>query len=103
MWTRILKPVNRAGQRLSQCRMLERHMIRNMQCILGNDAGWNADEFRIRSIIEEQIVAKIFLAVSTEVALPARRGIESHHSIASEEVGDPFAGLHYGTGQFVAK
>jgi len=52
--------------------MFQRHMVRNMQRILGNNPRRYADEFRISSVVEEQIVAEILLAALTEKTMSAR-------------------------------
>ncbi len=68
---RIFKPMHRAGQRLGERRVLQRHMFRHMERVLGHDARGNADELGIGAVVEEQIVAEIFLAASAEVTLAA--------------------------------
>ncbi len=80
--TRIFKAMYRAGQRLSQRCMLQRYMIGNMQRVLGDDARRDANEFRISAVVEEQIVAKVFLTALAKVALAAWRRVERHYAVA---------------------
>ena len=49
--------------------------MRHLQHIFHNDARGNAHVFGVRSIVEEQIVAEIFLPAAAMVAPQARRGI----------------------------
>ena len=100
---RILKAVHRAGQRLGQRRVLQRHMVRNMKRILGHDARGNADELGVSAVVEEQVVAEILLAARAKVALAAGRGIERHHAVAGRKICHAFARLHHRSGQLVAK
>ncbi len=59
---RIFKAVHGAGQRLSQRSVLQRNVVENMEGILGHDAGRDADELGIGAVVEEQVVAEVFLA-----------------------------------------
>ena len=78
-------------------------MIRHKQRILGHDAGWNANELGIGAIVEEQIVAEIFLAARAEIALAAGRGVERHNAVAGRKIRDALAGFDHRSRQLVPK
>ena len=99
----ILKPVHGAGQRLGERGVLQRHILRNDESVLRDDARGNLDELRIGAVVEDQIVAKILLAAQAEVALAAGRGVERDDAIAGSEIGDALAGFDDGSGQLVAE
>ncbi len=87
----VLEPVDGAGQGLGERGVFERHVLRNDERVLGDDAFGNLDEFGISAVVEEQIVAKIFLATQAKVALAARSGVERHNPVAGSEIGDALA------------
>jgi len=60
-----------AGQRLSESCMLQGHIFRDNECVLGHDALGNADELCIGAIVEEEIVAKILLVARAEITFAA--------------------------------
>ena len=101
--TRILEAMHGAGQRLSQRRVLQRHVFRHDECVLGDDARGNADELGIGAVVEEQIVAEILLAARAEIAFAAGRGVERHHAVAGREIRDAFAGFDNRSRQLVAE
>ena len=86
MRPRIFKSVHGAGQRLGQRRVFQRNVVGNMQRVLGDDARRNANELGIGAVVEEQIVAEIFLAALAEVALAAGRGVERDDAVAGSEI-----------------
>src|ERR1019366_1553633 len=71
--------------------------------IFRHDARRNADELGVGSIVEEQVVAEVLLAAIAEIAVAAWGGVERHDAVTGSEVSDSLAGLHNGSGQFVAK
>jgi hypothetical protein len=74
-----------------------------MQCILGDNAGRDADELGISAVVEEQIVAEIFLTAGAEVTHAARRGVERHHAIARSKPLDAFACLDHRPGHLMTE
>ena len=58
---RVLKSMHCASQRFGQRRVLQRNVIRHVKRILGHDAGRDAYELGIGAVVEEQIVAEVFL------------------------------------------
>ena len=99
----IFKAVDRAGQRLGQSRVFQGDVVGNVEGILGYDASRNADEFGISAVVEEQIVAEVFLAARAEVALAAGCGIERDDAAAVREAANSLACLDDGACEFVAK
>ena len=69
--------------------------------VLGDDARRDANVLGIGAIVEEQIVAEVFLVARAEVALAAGRGVERDDAIARSEIRDAFAGLYDRAGEFV--
>ncbi len=100
---RIFKAVHGAGQRLSKRSVLQRNVVENVEGILGNDTSRDADELGIGAVVEEQIVAEVFLAMLAEIALPAGGGVERNHAVAGSKVRDSFAHLNDRSRQLVAK
>ena len=68
--------------------MLEWHVIRYKEGVLGDDASWDAYEFSVGAIIEEQVIAEILLSSLAKVAGTAGGGVERDDTIASSEVRD---------------
>ncbi len=99
----ILESVHGAGQRLSQRRMLQRHVVRHDERVLGDDALGNADELGVSAVVEEQIVAEILLAAQAEIALAARRGVERDDAVAGREIRDSLARFDDRSRQLVAE
>src|SRR5665213_3488723 len=100
---RIFKAMDSARKRLGQRRMFHRHMIWNLQSVLCDDAGWDSDELCICAIVEEQIVAQVFLPAAAEVTFPAGSGIKRHNAIAPCEFSNALARLNHRSGKFVTK
>ena len=92
-----------AGQRLSQRGMFKRNVVGNVQSVLGDDASRNADEFCIGAVVEEQIVAEIFLAVLAEITLPTWRRVQRYYAVAAGKAFDSLPCFNNGSGQFVTK
>ena len=103
MRMRVFESMHRAGQRLGQRGVLQRHMVGNVQRVLGHDARGNANELGISAVVEEQVVAEVLLAARTEIALSAGGGVERHHAVAGSKTRDSLAGLDDGSRQLVAK
>jgi len=74
--------MHRTSQWFRQRRVFQRNMVRNMQRVLGHNPRRYADEFRISSIVEEQVVTKILLAAFAEKTMSAGSGIQRHHPVA---------------------
>ena len=89
----IFNAVDGAGQRLGERGVLQRDAVGNAKRVFGDDARGNADVLGVCAVVEEQIVAEIFLVAQAEVADAARRGVERHDVIARSKLGDIFAGL----------
>ena len=92
-----------AGQRLSERGVLERNVIGNVQRVFGDDAGRDADELGVRAVVEEQVVAEIFLPMLAEVALAAGCGVERHHAAAVGKTLNSLPYLDDGSGQLVTE
>ena len=101
--SRIFKAMHGAGQRLSQRGVLQRNVIGNVQGVLGDDARRNADELSIGAVVEEQVVAEVFLPTLAEVALAAGSGIQRHHAAAVGKTFNSLPCLDDGSGQLVAE
>ena len=99
----VLKPMYGASQRLSERGVLERHVIGNVQGVLGNDARRDADELGVGAVVEEQIVAEIFLAVLAEITLTTGSGIKGHYTAATGETFNAFSNLDDRSCQLVAE
>ena len=97
------KSVHGTGQRLGESRVLKRHILRNDKRVLRDNALGNFDELGISAVVEDQIVAKIFLAVQAEVAQAARRGVERDDAVAGREIGDSLARFDDRAGKLVAE
>src|SRR5207302_9005231 len=63
--------------------------VRHFEHVFHDDTAWDAHVIRVSAIIEQQIVAQIFLAAAAMVAAQARRGIRGDHTHA-----DPPAGIY---------
>ena len=83
--------------------MLQRYMVWDVKGILGHNAGRNANELCVGAVVEEQIVAEIFLAASAEIALAAGGGVERDYAVAGSKARDSLAGLDDGSRQLMAK
>src|SRR5579872_6491506 len=103
VWMRVLKAVHGAGKRFSEGGVLKRYVIRNVKSVFCDDAGWDANVFRVGTVVKKQVIAEIFLAAFTEVAFAAGRGIECDDSIAGSEIGHTGAGLNYRAREFMTE
>ena len=103
MRVRVFKAMHRACQRLSERRVLQRHVVWDVKGILGHDASRNANELGVGAVVEEQIVAEVLLAASAEIALTAGGGIERDYAVAGNKARDSLAGLDNGSRQLMAK
>ena len=99
----VLKAMHRAGQRLGQRRVLQRHVLRHKQRILGHNARRNADELRISAVVEEQIVAQVLLAMRAEITLPAGCGVQRDYAVAGGKALGSLTNLDDSSGLFMAK
>jgi hypothetical protein len=95
--------MHRAGQRLGQRRVLQRHVLRHKQRILGHNARRNADELRISAVVEEQIVAQVLLAMRAEITLPAGCGVQRDYAVAGGKALGSLTNLDDSSGLFMAK
>jgi hypothetical protein len=85
---RLFDSKHDAGQRLRERSVLKRNLIGHIERVLCHDAGWNAKELGVRSVVEEQVFTKVLLAVKAEITFVARRRIERNNAIAWGELED---------------
>src|SRR5579884_3398478 len=81
--------------------MLERNVIGNVQSVLRNNARRDTDVLRVSAIVEQQIVAEIFLVTLAEIALAAWSRVKRYYAIARLEVSYTLACLNHSSGEFV--
>jgi hypothetical protein len=90
---RILKSMHRAGQRLGQRSVLQRHVVGNMERVLFHNPRRNADELGVGAVVEQQVVAEVFLAALTKKHCP--QGAEFSATTRSPgKAGDALARLN---------
>src|SRR5580658_9007258 len=92
-----------AGQRFGHGRVFEAHVGRDDQHIGFDDAARDADVFRIGSIIEEQVFAKVFLVLGAIKAHLAGSRIQRDYAHALLEAVDTLANFLDHSGQFVSE
>ena len=79
----FFQAAHHAGQRLDQRRILIAHMRRESRtCCAATMRAGNADVLGVGAVVEQQILAQIFLAALAEEALAAGRRIGRHHALA---------------------
>jgi hypothetical protein len=99
----VFESVHGAGEWLSECGVLKRDVVGDFEGVFGDDALGDADELGIGAVIEEEIVAEVFLAAIAEVAVAAGGGVECHYAVTGGELGDAFPGLYDGAGKLVSE
>ena len=70
-----MNPTKHAGQRFGERRALVVDRVRHFEHVFHDDAPGDAHVFRVRAVVKQQVVAKIFLAAAAVVATQARSGI----------------------------
>ena len=78
-----------AGQGFGQRGALIVHRVRHFQHIFHDDAAGDAHVIGVGAVVEQQVVAKIFLATAAVIAAQTRRGIRGDNAHA-----DPPAWIH---------
>src|SRR5208283_798292 len=93
-----------AGQRLGHGGVNERDVVGNFDHVFADDAAGNADEFRIGAVIEQQILAKVWLVLAAIKTLIARSGIgwNHAHAFADARIDGATSGFD-DAGEFVAE
>ena len=93
-----------ASQRFGHRRVRIGYAVGNFQHVLPHDSPRNPDVFRVRSVIEQQILAKIWLAFFAVKTNIARRGIrrKNAHAFAHAAV-HPAAGFFNHSRELVAE
>ena len=71
--------------------------------VLLDDAGGDADVFGVGSVVEEQVLAEVLLAVAAEEADVAGGGVEGDDAVAFAEGGDAGADFGDDAGELVAE
>ncbi len=90
---RLLQAAHYAGQRFGQRRMLQGQTLRDNERVLGHDAGRDADVLGVSAVVEEQVLAQVFLFADAPEAGSARRRIQRHHPHPWFEAAHAGAGL----------
>ena len=99
----LVQPSQDASQRLGHRGIFETHIRRNYQHVGVNDPPRHADIFRIRSVVEQEIFAKIFLVFRAIEAHLARRGVQRHHPHAFFEAANTMSDFFDYSRQFVSE
>ena len=93
-----------AGQGFGQRGTLVVHRVRHFQHVFHDDAAGDTHVVRVGAVVEQQVVAKIFLATAAMIAAQARRGIRGNNAHANPPARiHPLAQGHDFADQFVAK
>ena len=99
----FVQAAQHASQRLGHGGIFEGDVRRNDQHVGFNNAPRYADIFRVGTVIEEQILAKILLVLGAVEAHLAGRGIERHHAHTFLEAMHAFAYFLDDAGQFMSE
>ena len=96
-----MQPAQHAGQRLGHGRVFVGNVRRNGEHVAFHDPPRYTDVLRIGAVVEEQVLAKIFLVLGAEETHAAGRGVQSHHAHSFAETAHSRADLLDHSRQFV--
>ena len=101
--TALFQAADDAGERFSEGGVFKRSGGGDGEGVFGDDTGGDADVLGVGSVVEEEILAEVLLAVAAEETDVAGCGVESDDAVADFEGGYSFAGLYDGSGDLVAE
>src|SRR5580698_11499672 len=76
-------------------------MIGHTQGVLGDDPSGDANVLRVGAVVEQQVIAEIFLPTLAEVALAARSRVQSDNAVAGRKVRYSCTGLNHRAGKLM--
>jgi hypothetical protein len=100
---RLFEAAQDAGQGFGEGGVLEGDGVGDREGVFFDDACGDADELGVGTVVEEEVVAEVLLAVEAEEAGVAGCGVEREDAVAEGEPGDAFADLDDGSGDLVAE